>query len=34
MRLIIIVAVVISGFMFISLVFFQATRKTYPGFDR
>ena len=34
MRLIIIVASVISGFVAISLVFFQATRKTYPGFGR
>src|SRR4030042_5280439 len=34
MRLIIIVATVISGFVVISLVFFQATRKTYPGFGR
>ena len=34
MKLIIIVASVISGFVVISLVFFQATRKTYPGFGR
>ena len=34
MRLIIIVATVISGFVTISLIFFQATRKTYPGFHR
>ncbi len=34
MRLIIIVAAVMSGFVFISLVFFQATRRTYPGFGR
>jgi hypothetical protein len=34
MRWIIIVAVAISGFVFISLVFFQATRRTYPGFGR
>ncbi len=34
MRLIFIVASVISGFMAISLVFFQATRKTYSGFGR
>ncbi len=34
MRLIVIVASVISGFVAISLVFFQATRKTYPGFGR
>jgi hypothetical protein len=34
MRFIIIVAAVISGFITISLVFFQATRKTYPGLDR
>ncbi|MGO9118686.1 MAG: PAS domain-containing protein [Desulfomonilaceae bacterium] len=34
MRLIIIVAPVISGFVTISLIFFQATRKTYPGFGR
>ncbi|HTY22024.1 MAG TPA: PAS domain S-box protein, partial [Desulfomonilaceae bacterium] len=32
MRLILIVAAVMSGFVFISLVFFRATRKTYPGF--
>jgi PAS domain S-box-containing protein len=32
MRLIFIVASVISGFVAITLVFFQATRKTYPGF--
>ena len=34
MRLIIIVAFVISGFAAVGLVFFQATRKTYPGFGR
>ena len=34
MRLIIIVATVISCSVLISLVFFQATRKTYPGVDR
>jgi len=34
MRLIIIVASIISGLVVISLVFFQATRKTYPGFGR
>jgi len=34
MRLIIIVAAAISGFVLITLVFFQATRKTYPGFGR
>jgi PAS domain S-box-containing protein len=34
MRLIIIVASVISGFVVIGLIFFQATRKTYPGFGR
>lgn len=33
-RLIIIVATVISGFVFISLAFFRATRRTYPGFGR
>jgi hypothetical protein len=32
MRLIIVMAAVLSGFVFISLVFFQATPKTYPGF--
>jgi DNA-binding NtrC family response regulator len=34
MRLTIIVASDISGFVAISLVFFQATCKTYPGFGR
>ena len=34
MRLIFIVGSVISGFVAISLVFFQATRETYPGFGR
>ena len=34
MRLIIIVASVISGFVVIGLIFFRATRKTYPGFGR
>ncbi len=34
MRLILIVAAVMSSFVVISLVFFQATRKTYPGFRR
>jgi hypothetical protein len=34
MRLLLIVTSVISAFLFFSLLFFQATRKTYPGFDR
>jgi len=34
MRLMLILATVISAFLTITLVFFRATRKTYPGFDR
>jgi len=34
MRLMFILASVISAFILISLVFFQATRKTYPGFGK
>ncbi len=32
MKLLLVVATVISAFLFLSLFFFQATRKTYPGF--
>lgn len=34
MRLMFILAAIISGFLTITLVFFRATRKTYPGFDQ
>jgi hypothetical protein len=34
MRLLLVVDSVISAFLFLSLVFFLATRKTYPGFRR
>jgi hypothetical protein len=33
MRFLVLIALVISVFMALSLVFFQATRKTYPGFS-
>ena len=32
MRLMVVIALVINVFLALSLVFFQATRKTYPGF--